>query len=256
MRMPFCGLPTKADLLRVSATQLLLQQVIDVIRYFKKSTLLSHTLRATIPRGSAVPSLKLPGKTRWQGKYDTVQSLIENRPYIVQVLENPALCLGPHPTPSARAKYHEMEALAHSWRFWELVGALELFLRSFLQATIALETTKPKASQVYGYFQYLANRASFTTTLPRHDICAVISRRWAQVHRPIYTVAYICDPAARTERFVEISELRRVEMAQWLEQRYPDPGRASGLYKELLDVVNREGSYSHKIVWESFLWRQ
>lgn len=243
---------TVNELLRVSDIQLLLHQVIEFIRYFKKSTLLSPALRAAIPRDAAIPSLKLPGKTRWQGKYDAVHSLIANRPYLVQVLEDPSTCLGPHPTLASRAKYHEIEAHAHSWRFWELVGALKLFLKPFLQATIALESTKPRASRVYAYFQHLANRASFTTTLPRDEICEVIGRRWAQVHRPIYTVAYICDISARIERHVEITEARRVEMARWLEQRYTEPGRASAIYKELLDVVDREGSYANKIVWESF----
>jgi hypothetical protein len=83
-----------------------------------------------------------------------------------------------------------------SYRFWEQVFRLIEFLRLFLEVTIALETVRPKASRIFGYFQYLLQQTAFTISLLIKTIKELIGKRFASVYKPIMGVAYICDPLA------------------------------------------------------------
>jgi hypothetical protein len=244
---------TVEQILRIPCISNLINIAVDTVKYFKNSTILTGALNeaATAAHKHRL-ALQLPGKTRWQGKLDTINSLVANKPFIHTVLGDEKVCLSARPTPKNRAKYEFFKEKLHRYEFWEQLDTLQLFLKPFLEVTIALESNKPKASRIYGYFRHLLKKTAYTTSLPRDQIYAIIGERWAQVQRPQFTVAYICDPAARGEREVDISEEQWLEVATWLDQRYRELGKASLLYKELLDVWNRSGSYSNKVVWESF----
>ena len=73
---------------------------------------------------------------------------------------------------------------------------MQRFLKPFLEVTLALESNKLRASRIYAYFNYLLE-AAIPTSLPVTEILALITKRWLQVAHLAFTVAYICDPAAR-----------------------------------------------------------
>jgi hypothetical protein len=86
----------------------------------------------------------LPGKTRWQGKLNMVQSVLANKTFILTVLGDRNRCLSSQPIAEARAVYAAVKAKAEPYRFWEQLATLEQFLQPFLEVTIALESNKPK----------------------------------------------------------------------------------------------------------------
>lgn len=240
------------DILKLSTLNTTLADAIQVIRYFKGSNVRTGALtQAAAAARETRLSLKLPSKTRWQGKLEAISSLIANKPYIQTVIADRAQCLGHRPSAYDAANWLQLRDKLHTWRFWEQLDELQRFLKPFLEVTIALEATKPRASRIYAYFNYLL-RAAIPIGLPKNDILQLIARRWEQVRHPAFTVAYICDPAARDEREVDIPSGSRVLMAEWLEERYPAEGAAAAIYTELLRVWDREGSYSNKVIWESF----
>jgi hypothetical protein len=240
------------DILKLSDLTTTLDDALHVIRYFKGSNVRTGALTAVAKAAQQTRiSLKLPGKTRWQGKVEAITSLIANKPYILELVDNQLACLGNRPTPADAANLLLIRLKVHEYRFWEQLDSLLRFLKPFLEVTIALEATKPRGSRLYAYFKHLL-AAAIPTSLPRLEILTLISKRWLQVANPVFTVAYICDPAARDERPVLIPVGTKVKMANWLGQRYTEPGVASRVYQELLAVWEREGIYSNDVIWGSF----
>jgi hypothetical protein len=95
------------------------------------------------------------------------------------------------------------------------LATLQRFSKPFLEVIIALEWNKPKALRITGYFLHLLQQTAYTTSLDVTTIRAVIRRRFKQVHQPLYTIAYICDPGARKEREVELKYLMKEEIASY-----------------------------------------
>lgn len=118
--------------------------------------------------------------------------------------------------------------------------------------TIALEGTKPKASRIFAYFKYLAQYTYATTSLPVEEVRNTVGKRFQQIHRPEYTIAYICDPLARHERPVELTEKMWLEIEVYLQNRYTDLDDASHVYRELRDVWNRRGVFAGNVNWNGF----
>ena len=243
------------EILGISDINKLLKIACELVKYFKSSYLRTGLLEdAAKAAGVARKSLKMPGNTRWQGKLETVKSIRENRDHITAALGDENAVLGGKPLQEARDKYVRIRSIVYSYGFWEKLHALELFLEPFLKVTIALESNRSKASRIYAYFQYLLRHTAYTTALDFEQIRTIISKRFAQTHKSIYTIAYICDPSARKEQDVPISAGLKDEMADYLYKHYNgDEEQAAGVYKELLDCWNRTGVFQNNIRWASFV---
>jgi hypothetical protein len=77
------------DILKLSTLITTLHTAIQAIRYFKSSNVRTRALTAAaIAAGETRILLKLPGKTRWQGKVEAISSLLANKPYIQAVISN------------------------------------------------------------------------------------------------------------------------------------------------------------------------
>ena len=183
---------TVEDLFRLPALSNLFRLVVEVVRFFKSSYILVGLLNNTAKSlGQKRRALQLPSNTRWQGKLNTTESLIKNRLYMELILQNPAKMLPEHPTKDQKAKYDRIRNMILSYRFWEQVDSLQRFLKPFLEVTIALEGVRPKASRIFAYFKYLAQYTYATTSLPAEEVRNIIERRFTQIHRPEYTIAYM-----------------------------------------------------------------
>lgn len=189
---------TVEDILKHGTIPGAINLAVNIVRYFKGSTILTGALNeAAAAMGEQRRTLKLPGKTRWQGKLETITSLIANKAYIQAITENRQLCLGSQPTAENRAKYDAIKDIVHRFSFWEKMEVLQKFLKPFLQVTIALEGSKPKASRIYAYFRYLLFQTILTTDLNQREIATIITRRWGQIDRPQYTIAYMRSHSSR-----------------------------------------------------------
>ena len=241
------------DVFEITAIGGLYQQIKDLTKYFKTSTILTGLLNdAAKAAGSKRRALSLPSKTRWQGRLYCAEALVDNKDFIKTALSNERACFGDKPSKERQAKFRKMRALALDYVFWEKVDVLIKFLQPFLEVTIALESTQPKASRIYAYFRYLVNSTVYTTALDVEQVHEVIGKRFAQVHKPVYIIAYICDPSARRDRQVEVTGGMKDEMANWLLQYFNnDVERAGAVYKELLDCWDRTGVFENSIRWAS-----
>ena len=225
--------------MKLSTLSTALNRAIQAIRYFKSSNVRTGALTAAaIATGETRISLKLPGKTRWQGKVEAISSLLANKAYIQAVISNRTQCLGHRISALEAANWELLREQLHEYRFWEQLDALQRFLKPFLEVTIALESNCPRGSRIYAYFNYLLEMSS-PASLPREEILTIITKRWLSLAHPLFTVAYICDPAARDDRKVGIHNGTRDKMANWLGTRYPEEGVAASILRELLDCWGR-----------------
>ena len=226
---------------------------VELSKYFKSSYVLVGLLsNAAESLGRARPALQLPGNTRWQGKLNTVASVLKNRDFLEHLALHPDGALPEHPTNEQRNRFSHICSIILSIRFWEQLSSLERLLRPFLEVTLALESVRPKASRIFAYFKYLIQKVYTHTTSHYEDVLDIIGKRFKQIHHPIMTVAYICDPQAREERKVAITDTMDLEMQEYLQHYYSDARRAAGVYKELQEVWHRRGAYSGPLNWSSF----
>lgn len=242
---------TVEDLIRVEEVAAAFSDVIEVIKYFKNSYIHSGTLDE-ISQGRR-KALQLPGNTRWQGKYNAVESLLANRDFIEVAVGDPSTLLPPQPTPKSREDFDNISQSVLNPAFWEKTRNLARFLKPFLDVTIALEGVQPKASRIFAYFQFLAQTCHATTQLSRDEILTAIGRRFSQIHDPLFSIAYVCDPAAREERRVTLTNKMWLEIDVYVRQYFAhSPGAAGQVYMELRAIWARTGPFEGQANWESF----
>lgn len=77
------------NILKLSTLHTTLSTAVHVIRYFESSNVRTGALTAAASATQETRiSLKLPGKTRWQGKLEAINSLVANKPYVQAVIAN------------------------------------------------------------------------------------------------------------------------------------------------------------------------
>lgn len=240
------------DILRVSTLATTLSQALRVIKYFKSSPARTNELnKAAKAVQETRVALKLPAATRWQGKYEAVTSLIRNKLYIQSVLANKSACLGTNVATQNVAVWQELKVLTEGYLFWATLEVLQQFLKPYLAVTIGLESTKPRGSRLYPYFHQL-REAVPPPGLDWDEIRELITKRWKKVDHPLFTVAFICDPAARDE-YPDLVPTDDVlaKATTWLGELYTEEVAAS-VRAELMDCLHRRGIYHCPIVWKSF----
>jgi hypothetical protein len=167
------------------------------------------------------------------------------------VIADRAQCVGHCCSASDAVSWELLRDQLHEYRFWEQLDPLQRFLKPYLEVTIALESNCLRALRIYAYFNYLLEMST-PASLPRAEILTIITKRWLSLAHPLFTVAYICDLAARDDRKVGIPNRTRDEMANWLLTRFSEEGVAALILRELFDCWGRRGMFSNRIVWESF----
>jgi hypothetical protein len=243
------------DLFKLPQIRDLYSSAVELIKYFKYSYILTGLLTDEARSSNTKRcALSLAGKTCWQGRLDALVALRKNRAFIKAVLDKPSKCLPNQPDARQRTKYEQMQQLSANYCFWSDLTTLESLLEPFLQVTVALELTRPKASRIYGYFVHLLRYSCLTTSLSGELLREIIQRRFDQVHRPVFTVAYICDPLARSEREVYIPSQMQDEVADWLVLWYNDRQRAAAVWCELTNVLHRTGCFKNETRWEAFAY--
>ena len=106
------------DILKLSDLNTTLTAAVQVIRYFKSSNARTGALTAAATAAQETRlSLKLPGKTRWQGKLEAITSLVANKPYVQTVIASQLQCLGPHLSALEAANWELLRDQLHEYRF-------------------------------------------------------------------------------------------------------------------------------------------
>jgi len=242
---------TVNDIFALPEIQNIWQKVLHIAKYFKGSYILiglmnKYAEKLDIKR----KALQLPGNTRWQGRFNTTNSVIANRAVLREVVADPDVLN--NPTADQREKFLRVQEMILDYRFWEQAEALAGFLRPFLEVTLALEGVRPKASRIYAYFVWLSQITYLATSLDIASVKEIIGRRFKQVHRPIYTIAYICDPSARAERPVSITDKMLIEVQEYLKSRYSTREEALRVWVELKDMWDREGLWAADLEWDAY----
>lgn len=242
---------TVEEILSASTISTYLSEAVNIIRHFKSSPILTGMLNDVAQaENTRRKALQLPGNTRWQGKLEAIDSLLVNRSYLETAIRDEIRCLNSSATTDQRAKYRSIRDTIHDDVFWGKIRRLQRFLQPFLQVTLQLESQKPRGSRIYAYFGWLYSQADGSGVLPADQLKEIISRRWAAVHHPLFTIAYICDPATRDERPITIPNGQRRQVTDWLKAQYP-VAEAAAIWRDLQFVWSKQCVFDDQIEWES-----
>ena len=138
---------------------------------------------------------------------------------------------------SVREKYRKIRVVILNKQYQKKTRQLEDLLIPFLQVTLTLELNKPKLSRLYVYYTFLLKEtATLTNTLlTRSEAYELISQRFRKIYHPLMTISYLCDPTARDERPVNITDKQIRGIGGQLLRHYKnDKKKASIVYAELL----------------------
>ncbi|KAF1975181.1 hypothetical protein BU23DRAFT_634235 [Bimuria novae-zelandiae CBS 107.79] len=214
-----------ANFFKIGDFRVIFNAVKNVSKFFRRSSLLIGMLdEATRPQVRR-KALQLLGNTRWQGKFNSVDLVLENRDWILSVVQNLIAA-------------SIMTQQTQKQRFYKVVAIV---------------------SDLYASFIYLLTSVTLHTTLPREDVQNTLRNRFQQVHHPLGTISYICDPLARRELPVAVTDKMQMEVGEYIAQQYPptqgNTRHAAALYKELMDVLHRRGAFEKcgtDLSWQSF----
>lgn len=146
------------DIFKIQLISKTFNQIKEVVLYFKVSSLRYAHLKETADEMSPphkFKALQLPGKTRWQGRHNTVDRLLHNRKVLEFAIMNKQALLPIRPTAGDRAKFEEVKQLIVSDEFWERTGQLRDLLEPCLKVNIALEADESKSSRLYAWWTWL-----------------------------------------------------------------------------------------------------
>jgi hypothetical protein len=80
------------------------------------------------------------------------------------------------------------------------------------------------------------------------DLRECLQARLHQVYQPFMTIAYLCDPLARTERKVNVEDFRMRELLNWLEGFFGN--RASAVLRRIRPTMLPTTPFDDKPRWE------
>jgi len=205
------------------------------------------TALSTPEKKVKMKAVQLPGKTRWQGKLYTAESAYANQVLFENAILRQDECLPKHASPADKAHYNSVRRLILDSDFWSLTQQLCDLLQPFLEVTIALESNEPKLSRIYAYYTHLLKSTSLLNSsfLPGAAARELISERFKKIYKPFMAIAYLCDPKARDQRPVTITERQLSGVRDWLRGYFNgDEARAAHLYTHLLLLRDRRGRFA------------
>jgi len=241
------------DLCKLPKVAETLDRVKEVNTYFKKSAVRVGLIdKTSTERNLPRKAFQLPGKTRWQGKLLTVESCLFNQDVVQAAILDQQGCVGQSPRPDQAQKYTQIRALVLNEEFWDNSRSLRRLLKPFLQVTIALESTKPKASRIYAYYTWLLQETYIDGFLPHDEVITILSNRFNKIYHPLFAIAYLCDPSARESKKVNVTNTQMAGVARYLLQHYNgDSVKAGKVYRGLITLRERVEVFSDEVQWQA-----
>lgn len=237
------------DIIKIAFIALIVQNVINVIRFFRSSQVIRAKLQMQKKRkdnpDTPCTSLLLPCATRWGTVRQSFRSLLKNKYAILK------MCIEPDsPLPE------DKKNLLLDNQFWKKVEDIHNLLAPISDLIFELETDNVVIQKVYPAMKNLRvqmegilSSSTFSEGEKKEDILALFDTRYKLLINPLHYAAVLLTPSDRGYSLSIEEQQVAMKFIHTVSKRI---GLNTKILQELADYRSQQGSLWKKN--ESFVW--